>query len=108
MKILYTLVFAAIIALVGCATAPKLNRLSIGMTKQEVVSVMGQPASTAAPGGGVEILRYRLSATGDDAYHHVTEEYFVKLTDDKVQSYGKMGDFGSTKDPTLDLNIKNR
>jgi hypothetical protein len=108
MKILHSLILAGVIALAGCATAPKMNRLSVGMTKQEVVSTMGQPASTAAPGGGVEILRYRLSPTSDHAFYGITEEYFVRLVNGKVDSYGKMGDFDSTKDPTLNLNIKNR
>lgn len=108
MKILHTLILVAAICLAGCATAPKMNRLSVGMTKQEVVSVMGQPTSTAAPGSGVELLRYRLSPTSDHALYGVTEEYFVRLVNGKVESYGKMGDFDSTKDPTLNLNIKNR
>jgi outer membrane protein assembly factor BamE (lipoprotein component of BamABCDE complex) len=45
MKILHTLMLAGLIAFTGCmgATAPKMNRLSVGMTKQEVVSVMGRP-----------------------------------------------------------------
>ena len=87
-----------------------MNRLNLGMTKQEVVSVLGEPNSTAAPGGGIEILRYNLTSPADDPLHihHISNEYFVKLVNDKVQSYGKMGDFDSTKDPTLDLNIKNQ
>lgn len=103
MKILHTLMVAGVIALAGCATAPRMNRLNVGMTKQEVVSVLGQPASTAAPGGGVEILRFRLHDIDG-----ITEEYFVRMVNGKVEAYGKMGDFDSTKDPTLNLNIKSR
>jgi hypothetical protein len=108
MKTLSTLILATIMALAGCATAPKMNRLSVGMTKQEVLSVMGEPGSTAAPGAGVEFLRYRLSADGNEARHNITEEYSVKLVNGKVDSYGRMGDFDSAKDPTLKLDIKNR
>lgn len=104
MKILHTLMMAAVIALAGCVTRPaSMNRLSVGMTKQEVVSVMGQPDSTAATGGGIEILRFRLTD-----FNGITEEYFVRMVSGKVDSYGKMGDFDSTKDPTLNLNIKSR
>ena len=78
------------------------------MTKSEVISVMGQPASTAAPGGGMELLRYRLSPTDDHAFYGLTEEYFVKLINGRVDSYGKVGDFNSTKDPTLNLKIDNK
>lgn len=108
MKILHTLLLVSFFAITACATAPKMNRLYVGMTKQEVISVMGPPASTAAPGNGVELLRYRLSPTHDHAFYGITEEYFVGCVNGKVRSYGRMGDFNSTKDPTLNLNIKNR
>jgi len=97
MRIAQSLILIAILALVGCATAPKMNRLSVGMTKQEVLAAMGAPTSTAANADGIEILRYRLSATRHDAFHHRTEEYFVRLASGKVDSYGKMGDFDSQK-----------
>ena len=99
----------ALCVLAGCS-APghvrpsKTNRLSIGMAKQDVVSVMGQPMSTAAPGHRVEVLRYRLY----DAVWGDYGEYFVKIVDGKVDSYGKVGDFDSTKDPTLNVNIKKK
>jgi hypothetical protein len=108
MKTAHTLLLIALMALVGCATAPKTNRLSIGITKQEVLAIMGRPSSTAAHVAGIEILRYRLSGTSRDILHHRTEEYFVRLVSGKVDCYGKMGDFDSAKDPTRNLNIKNR
>ena|ERR1039457_4120612 len=88
-----------LVALMGCATAPKTNRLAFGLSKQQVVAVMGRPASTAAC-AGVEVLRYRLSATGHEAFHHRTEEYFVRLVNGKVESFGKAGDWVSHKGPT--------
>jgi hypothetical protein len=100
-------------ALLGCATTQKMNRLSVGLTKQAVIKVMGEPASTSSPGNGVEILRYRLSphngfTTWQHATYGVTEEYFVRLVDSHVESFGKMGDFDSTKDPTLNINVKTK
>ena len=105
MKIPYTLILASVMVIAGCANAYKINRLSLGMTKQEVISVMGRPSSTASPGEGQEILRYNLSATDDDAYNGITNEYFVRLINGKVDSYGRMGDFDSTKNPSLNVNI---
>ena len=105
MKILSTLILASVMVIAGCATAHKMNRLSLGMTKQEVISVMGRPTSTASPGKGQEILRYNLSATADDAYYGITDEYYVRLINGIVNSYGRMGDFDSAKDPTLNINI---
>jgi hypothetical protein len=107
MKILSILILVSATTLVGCATAHKTNRLSLGMTKQEVISVMGRPTSTASPGNGQEMLRYNLFATGDDAYYGITDEYYVRLINGNVDSYGKMGDFDSIKDPSLNLNINN-
>jgi hypothetical protein len=81
------------------ATASRTDRLRLGMTKEQVLAVMGQPASTAAD-RDVEVLRYKLSATGHDAFHHRTEEYFVRLVGGKVERFGKAGDWESHKGPT--------
>ena len=95
---------AILVLFTGCVTwVSSMNQVSDGMTKKEVIAILGNPVSTASPGHGVEILRYNL----DHAFVG-WEEYYVKLVDGKVDSYGKMGDFDSTKDPTLNLNIKNR
>ena len=105
MKVLPTLILVITTFLVGCATAHKMNRISIGMNKKQVLSVMGRPTSTASPGGGEEFFRYNLSATSDDAYYGITDEYYVRLIDGKVESYGRMGDFDSIKNSTLDVNV---
>jgi len=89
----------AFTALAGCATASKTNGLRLGMTKSQVLAVTGQPVSTAAD-NDVEVLRYKFSATGHDAFHHRTEEYFVRLVGGKVERFGKKGDWESRKGPT--------
>jgi len=89
----------ALAVLAGCATASKTNGLSLGMTKAQVLAVMGQPASTAAD-SDVEVLRYQLSATGHEAFHHRTEEYFVRLESGKVVRFGKAGDWGKGEGAT--------
>jgi hypothetical protein len=83
----------------GCANAStKLNRLSVGMDKQQVVKVMGQPYYTGAK-DGTTIMQYKLE---DEKFK---ELYYVRLLDGRVESYGKLGDFDSTKDPTSTNNI---
>jgi hypothetical protein len=77
------------------------------MTKQDVITAMGPPVSTASPGGGIELLRYRLSEDSYQEYYWTGAEYFVKLIRGKVDSYGKVGDFGSTVGPTLNVNLHN-
>jgi hypothetical protein len=34
-------------------------------------------------------------------------DYFAQFKEGKLISYGKVGDFDSTKNPALDLNLKN-
>jgi len=93
------------ITIAGCATSGKINNIGINMTKQEVVEAMGKPKSTASPGGGVEILRYTLYENSDQAFIGVGPEYYVKLVNGRVDSYGRMGDFGSTQNPTYNINV---
>ena len=81
---------------------------------------MGSPDSTAAPGNGVEVLRYELTNTsaamdlfllgvshGATAYRG-SQEFYVRLKEGKVDSYGRVGDFDSTKDPTINVNVNNK
>lgn len=100
MKISFFAVAALLLS--ACATAHKISALQIGMSKQEVIAVMGPPASTSAR-GGTEYLNYALSETDDDAFRGWTKPYFVRLVNGKVDAYGRMGDFDSTKIPTFRL-----
>jgi len=81
----------------------------MGMTKDEVIKVMGNPVSVSAK-EGTEYLNYKLSETNDDAFMGWTRPYYVRLINGKVDSYGRSGDFDSTQKPTLkietDENIK--
>ena len=71
----------------GCAaTSKKINNLSLGMTKKEVVDVMGNPSSTSET-KGVLYLKYRLR----DGL--ISDDYYVRLIDGKVNAYGRFGEF---------------
>lgn len=87
-------------AVLGCATAHKISRVAIGMTKEEVINVMGSPASTSAK-GNTEYLNYALSETDDDAFMGRTRPYYIRLVNGRVDSYGRLGDFDSTQKPTV-------
>ena len=107
MKILSILILGLV--LIGCATSGVINSVNIGMTKDEVIKVMGNPVSVSAK-DGTEYLNYKLSETDDDAFMGFTRPYYVRLINGKVDSYGRSGDFDSTQKPTLkietDENIK--
>ena len=107
MKIVF-LIIALTIS--GCTTAAKLNEISLGMSKQKVIQVLGFPDSTSAS-SGVEYLMYKFYDTWDGEMRTggSAKDYFVRIKKGVVESYGKNGDFDSTKVPetktTIDLNI---
>lgn len=109
MRGLIAAAFISIAMVSGCATAYKMNQISIGMMKQQVVEILGPPVSISAK-SGVEYLNYRFSETDAQARAYVTTPYFVRLVNGKVESYGRLGDFDSTKPletkSTVDLNVK--
>jgi len=101
MRALIWIVMISVIT-VGCATAGKISGVHIGMQKQEVIAVMGNPVSISAQGRS-EYLKYSLSETEDDVLYGITRPYYVRLIDGRVESYGRTGDFDSTKTPTVRL-----
>lgn len=101
MKPIATIILIASVALSGCATASKISSVQIGMTKEQVIQVMGKPTSTSAQGKGWEYLNFALSETSDDAFYGRTTPYYVRLVNGKVESFGRLGDFNSTQRPTV-------
>jgi hypothetical protein len=89
-------IILSLLLLVGCATAGRMNKVSMGMTKTEVLKALGNPNSTSAQ-GELEYLTYIFYASNDDAFYGRETSYFVRLINGKVESYGRTGDFDSTK-----------
>ena len=95
------------------------------MTKAQVIEVMGDPTSSHAT-DGVEYLTYKLtpgttagkgagcaalglitfgiSYVNDDCTGGKPIDYYAQIKDGKLVGYGKVGDFGTTKNPTIDIN----
>ena len=109
-----------VLFIIGCAPkanqmARNMNNASLGMTKQEVIQAMGEPQSVSAT-QGVEYLNYTLCTVEGDFYNDWRcrgwESFYVRLKSGKVDAYGKLGDFDSTKIPeskhTFDINIKQK
>lgn len=93
-KIFLALIF---MGLCSCAApSSNINRISLGMTKQQVIEVMGDPSSISAAKGN-EYLNYALAETSHDVMHNRTTPYFIRLIDGKVDAYGRHGDFGTTQ-----------
>jgi outer membrane protein assembly factor BamE (lipoprotein component of BamABCDE complex) len=89
------ILYLCLFLLSGCATiaADKMNSISLGMTKQEVLGIMGPPVSTSAM-AGVELLNYAFSETQNDAINgRPKTPYFIRIVNGKVDAYGRQGDF---------------
>lgn len=88
----FTLLALILLLVIGCATLPqeKLNHLSLGMTKSEVINVMGSPTSTKAK-DNIETLVYFQGGTFWTWGHSVrpNKEYLITLKDGKVTEYGQ-------------------
>lgn len=96
------------LVITGCTTASKLNHLKLGMNKDQVLQIMGEPYSTSAA-DDIEYLNYQLSDNGNDAFWgRMKSEYFVRLKDGKVNAFGQLGDFNSTRGSAIDVNIKGK
>ena len=112
--------------LISCGgTQARLNEVSLGMSKTDVIDVMGQPASSAAS-DGFEYMIYELSrrtGTGQTAgctalalltlgitlvspaCRAAQDDFFVRFVDGEVESYGRVGDFDSTQVPEATINV---
>jgi len=75
----------AVVLLVGCAN--QMNQVKLGMTRDQVISAVGTPSSTSAM-DKTEYLKYQLCS--DWIF---TDRYYVRLSDGKVDAFGRVGDF---------------
>jgi len=108
MKRTYILSILISFILIGCATSMRINKIAVGMSERQAIRLLGQPASVSSQGEGVKFLNYRFSETDDDAFMGRTTPYYVLISNGKVKQYGRHGDFGTTKDPTLNINTTNK
>jgi hypothetical protein len=76
-----------VMLLAGCGTASRLNAVQLGMTRDQVVEVAGTPGSTSQL-GNTQYLKYQL--INDWIF---TDRYYVRLTDGRVDAFGRVGDF---------------
>lgn len=108
-KTLITLIALTFISsfLAGCANRPNyapyssLNKISVGMSKETVIQILGSPNSSAAQ-GNTEYLKYIMIINEFSR----PRECFVRLVNGKVEAYGRIGDFDSTKDPTIKVQLQ--
>jgi len=72
----------------GSIASLKLADLRIGMTKEQVQSVLGPPDSTSAE-VNAEFMTYYLELPAHVAIHDRQPRYVVRLVDGRVESFGR-------------------
>jgi len=102
------------VVLAGCVSSSShLNSVSIGMTKPDVIKVMGQPTDTRG-NSHAEFLIYHLASepwiARAAAYHqgvagYGEDDYCIRLVDGKVDAYGRQGDFDFSKVPEVKVDV---
>ncbi|MBA3570544.1 MAG: hypothetical protein H0W34_00925 [Pyrinomonadaceae bacterium] len=90
MKILLIFTIAGL-CLGGCLTpASKINDVRLGMTKSEVIAVMGTPGSITAD-QTAEYLNYALAEGMRTGTAATQTPFEIKIVNGKVVSYGRAG-----------------
>lgn len=98
--ILFALVVVLSVALSACrSTWNDSNKISLGMTKPELITAIGQPEDSLSPGDGVEILRFifvKQRTVRLPPAVPLKKVYLVRLEDGHVTAYGTERDFTKT------------
>ncbi len=90
MKTKVIIIGLAALLLAGClAPASKINHLSVGMSRNQALQIMGPPASVTSD-GQADYLNYSL-AEGSTEWNAPVTPYEVKIVDGKVASFGRAG-----------------
>jgi hypothetical protein len=83
---------------IACVTSSKkLTEISIGMTKPQVITILGEPKSVSGRNDGTELLRYQLSGRsapiGNPNGRQFADGYTIQFFQDKVVAYGRDDEF---------------
>jgi hypothetical protein len=99
MKTSGLIILLSLAVLSGCvAPAAKINNVSIGMTKAEVLKVMGSPTSITAD-RNAEYLNYSLGE--DPGTPGIGTPYEIKLVNGKVESFGRSSQAPAKRKPVV-------
>jgi len=99
MKLLIGIAIVSVLLSSCFAKAGRTSEVHYGMSKQEVVAVMGAPVSVSTHGSS-ESLSYSVCETDNQTLNGIMRPYVVRLIDGRVESYGTTGNVGSYVDPS--------
>lgn len=87
------------ILMAGCVTGQSVRQLSPGMSRAEVVAIMGAPDGIQAS-GNVEVLKYANRLMSGFSWD--TTDYFITLREGRVVEYGN-GQVRSNTPPQINI-----
>lgn len=82
------LVLLLCLGLYGYASAGDINSIRFGMSKEDVIKLMGEPES-ASEIDGTEYLEYKVAETGENHSNVTNISFFVWIKGEKVTTYGR-------------------
>lgn len=99
-RFISTLLVCLVIPMVGCAHASaRINDLSLGMTKPEVIAVMGEPNSRSMTSPDREILVY-------EDHHNGWKDFWLVLENGKLTQFGEPQRGSSSIQPVFQVPLK--
>ena len=112
MKQLTSIILSGVaLVAIGCAhpkPEPDLTQIAIGMTKDEVTSKIGKPTRVSVQ-GTMDYFEYEAYDERNRPFVGLVKDnfrfLFVRFKSGKVESFGRKGDFDSTKNPTSVLKV---
>ena len=89
--------------LVGCASTKRLNlsTISIGMDKQKVISLHGEPFRIVAMNGSDTLFIRGCDKALFKPNGFMVYEVFIRFKGGRVDAYGRLDDFDSTRHKEL-------
>lgn len=79
------LIAGLIVLIAGCTTGEKIHNVQVGMTKAQVIAMLGQPDGDAVNGNKEQIQYSNRLASG---WGWDKGDYYVTFEDGKVVQYG--------------------
>lgn len=111
MKKIILLAVLPLLFLPGCVQqvipAKRLMGLSVGMSKEQVINVLGEPntfrgASTSAHGGTLEIYEYWV----DEGWPADTWHYWLYFKENKLTQWGRTTDWLKPSDTVQEIRLR--
>ncbi|MDI6403030.1 DUF3192 domain-containing protein [Balneolaceae bacterium ANBcel3] len=107
----YLLLLLTLLFVCSCSNTHKLQNLSLDMSKEEVVKIMGSPDSARGAiknryDQTIEVWEYLLYKTTEDRAENRTTAYWMFFCDDVLVQWGEAGDWNREADRIYEMRFR--